>query len=158
MRAKTARRRGRDALFVLIVAFAGMVSIAQTCEGACDGEKIAPATALEEAGNGALLLIDVRSPLEWKMTGLPSGARSATIHNAAGMSGFLDEVLALAGGDRDKRIALICAGGVRSARAQRFLMSDGFTQVLDVDEGMLGHPDAPGWIARGLPTEPCKEC
>lgn len=91
-------------------------------------------------------------------TGLPSGARAATIHNAAGLRGFLDEVLALAGGDRDRRIAFICAGGVRSARAQRFLESEGFTQVLDVDEGMLGRPDAPGWINRGLPTESCAAC
>ncbi len=158
MKAKTACRRGRDALFVLMVAFVGLAPAARACEGTCGGEKIAPAAALQEVESGALLLIDVRSPQEWHMTGLPSGARAATIHNAAGLGGFLDEVLALAGGDRDRRIALICAGGVRSARAQRFLESEGFTQVLDVDEGMLGRPDAPGWINRGLPTEPCAAC
>lgn len=144
MRAKTACRRGRDALFVLMVVFVGWVPMAQACEGTCGGEKIAPAAAFAEVESGELLLIDVRSPREWGMTGIPAGARAATIHNPAGLGGFLDEVLALTGGDRDKRIALICAGGVRSARAQRFLESEGFTQVLDVDEGMLGRPDVPG--------------
>ena len=158
MSAMTARRHGADILLVLMVAFIAWAPMAQACEGNCGGEKITPPAALEAVESGDLLLIDVRSPQEWRMTGLPSGGQAATIHNPAGLGGFLDEVLALAGGDKDRPIAVICAGGVRSARAQRFLESEGFTQVLDVDEGMMGRPDAAGWINRGLPTEPCAEC
>jgi rhodanese-related sulfurtransferase len=63
-----------------------------------------------------------------------------------------------AAGDKDLPIALICAGGVRTAFAADLLRDRGFTQILDVGEGMLGSGDGPGWIARGLPTEPCPQC
>ncbi len=98
-----------------------------------------------------LLLIDVRSPREWKETGVPAGAKLVSINNARGASGFLADILKAAGGDKTKSIALICAVGNRSSRGQRFLEARGFTNVHDVSEGMLGRGDQPGWLARKLP-------
>lgn len=122
------------------------------------GGVIAADEALRQSQAGELLIVDVRSPREWRETGLPKGAAAVTIHDPNGPEGFLTAMLAAAGGDKAKPIALICASGVRSNRAHRFLEAKGFTAVVDVSEGMLGRRDKPGWLKRGLPTEPCKSC
>ena len=112
--------------------------------------------ARASAVSGRVTLVDVRSPQEWRQTGVPSGASAITIHNRDGIKAFVAEVEKAVGGDRSKPIALICAGGVRSARALEILAAAGFTRIHDVSEGMLGRPDAgPGWLQRGLPvTDP----
>ena len=48
--------------------------------------------------------------------------------------------------DSSKPVLCICAGGVRSERAARFLVSQGFANVTNMAEGMKG------WASRGLPT------
>jgi rhodanese-related sulfurtransferase len=105
-------------------------------------------TAFRRAGAGALLLVDIRQPDEWADTGSPEGAQRLDLRNPD----FLDRLSALAEGDRTRPIALICARGGRSARATQALRDAGFTNVLDVSEGMLGSSAGPGWLARGLPT------
>lgn len=120
--------------------------------------KITAEEAYARLSSGELVLLDVRSPAEWRETGLPAGAKAVTIHNPRGMGAFLDEVLKAVDGDRERPVALICAGGVRSSRAQRYLMAHGFSNVFNVSEGMAGNVLAPGWLARGLPTEPCTAC
>ena len=66
---------------------------------------------------------------------------------------FFDEILALSKANPGKRIALICAGGVRSAAMQSKLSELGLTSVIDVTEGMMGNDGKPGWLARGLPVK-----
>jgi rhodanese-related sulfurtransferase len=114
--------------------------------------------ALAQARAGTIVLIDVRSPAEWRQTGVPAGAKTVTIHHPRGARGFLRDILKAAGGDKSRPIALICARGVRSSRAKRFLDANGFTNVRDVPEGMLGRGSRPGWLARKLPTTPCTTC
>lgn len=48
--------------------------------------------------------------------------------------------------DKEQPILCICAGGVRSERATRFLLSQDFKDVTNMAEGMKG------WLGRGLPT------
>ena len=122
------------------------------------GGLIAADEAHRQSQAGELLIVDVRSPREWRQTGLPKGAAAVTIHDPNGPEGFLVAMLSATGGDKARPIALICASGVRSNRAHRFLETKGFTSVVDVSEGMLGRRDAAGWLKRGLPTEPCKTC
>lgn len=122
-----------------------------------DDGRIDAATAHAAALAGERTLIDVRSPREWRDTGLPDGGVPITIHGPDGWDGFLAGVLALVAGDRSRPIALICAAGNRSAAARRFLHSRGFSDVADVSEGMIGRQGASGvapsgWIRRGLPT------
>jgi hypothetical protein len=38
------------------------------------------------------------------------------------------------------------------------LAEAGFTSVHDISEGMIGGQNGPGWLARALPTTPCKAC
>ena len=109
--------------------------------------------------NGKLTLIDVRSPQEWQKSEIPEGSLAITMHDPGGKEAFRDAVLKAVGGDKKRPIALICAVGGRSSWAQRYLKSEGFKTVFDVSEGMFGRGKSmPGWLKRGLPTEPCPDC
>jgi rhodanese-related sulfurtransferase len=113
------------------------------------------------AARGALTLMDVRLPSEWAETGLPAGATGVSLQNPLThevRAGFVDDVLRAVGGDRAHPLALICARGSRSGFARELLAEAGFTNVDDVSEGVVGGPNGPGWLARGLPTEPCRAC
>lgn len=114
----------------------------------------APAAA-KAAAAGETTIVDVRSPGEWRQTGVARGAATVTIHNPDGIKAFVREMTKAVAGDKSRPIALICAAGVRSARAARILAANGFTNIQNVAEGMLGRPDAgPGWLKRGLPVSP----
>lgn len=96
-----------------------------------------------------MVLVDIRTEGEWMRTGVAEGAVTLT---AAGPE-FVEHVLDLLGGDKTKPVGLVCASGNRSAHAQRYLKAHGFTNVVNVVEGMTGGFGAgPGWILRGLPT------
>jgi rhodanese-related sulfurtransferase len=117
--------------------------------------------ALRKVAAGELILIDVRSEKEWRETGIPKGALAISIHDPRGKTGFLEKVRAAIGGTSDKPVATICAAGVRSDRTQIWLLEAGYQPVMNVREGMLGRwrplePAQPGWLKRGLPTEPWK--
>ncbi len=141
---------------LVICAFAAFAAAMPPSTATAAGGRVTPAQAHSEAAAGARVLIDVRSPPEWKRSGLPRGAATVTIHQPA--PAFLDGILAAIGGDRDRPIALICATGIRSHRAQQFLESRGFTDVLNVDGGLYGAPGSAGWVKSGLPMNPCKKC
>lgn len=117
-----------------------------------------PVAANEAAQTGAILLLDIRSPREWRQSGVPAPALTVTWHDPRGQYGFVKTVLDTVQGDRTRPIALICAAGVRSSRARRLLESEGFTTVYDVSEGMYGARSGPGWKARGLSLRPCDSC
>ena len=114
--------------------------------------------ALRLAQAGEIVLVDVRSPQEWRQTGVPAGARRVTIHNADGLVGFLNAMRRELDGEFDRPIAVICAQGNRSSVAQSALSEAGYSQVFNIREGMLGSADGPGWLSRGLPTDDCGAC
>jgi rhodanese-related sulfurtransferase len=122
------------------------------------GQVIAADRAMQLAAADEMVLVDVRSPQEWRQTGVPAGARMVTIHQPDGLIGFLKEMNDTLGADHSRPIALICARGNRSTLASSALAEAGYTQIYNIREGMLGSPDGPGWLARGLPTEPCGQC
>ncbi|OAN85807.1 hypothetical protein A8B74_05990 [Sulfitobacter geojensis] len=103
--------------------------------------------ALAAAQAGEILLIDIRRPDEWARTGIGQGAVAIDMRR----TDFIEVLLGHVGGRRDVPVALICARGVRSAKMSARLDAAGFTQVLDVPEGMSGSGAGPGWIKRGLP-------
>lgn len=114
--------------------------------------------ALEAARAGKITLIDIRTPGEWRQTGVAPGATRINMLHPQGAAGFLDEVLAKVGGDKAAPIALICRTGNRTTQVQRFLKAQGFTQVYNVREGMAGSDAGPGWLARRLPVDSCSSC
>ncbi|MET4807441.1 rhodanese-like domain-containing protein [Limibacillus sp. MBR-115] len=115
--------------------------------------------AAEMIGRNALMLVDVRSPREWRDTGIPKSARTVTIHDPEGFVAFVEKIVAASDGDLNRPVGLICAAGVRSSYAYKLLQERGFTNVYNVTEGMFGNPNyGPGWLKRDLPIEPCEDC
>ncbi|ABD56114.1 rhodanese-like domain-containing protein [Jannaschia sp. CCS1] len=106
-------------------------------------------TAHDLAREGEIVLIDIRRPDEWEATGSPASGHRLDMRR----DDFTDALLALTGGDTDVRVALICMRGVRSSRMTNRLTEAGFTQIIDVPEGMLGSGAGPGWISEGLPLD-----
>jgi rhodanese-related sulfurtransferase len=105
--------------------------------------------AMSAALKGEVVLVDIRSRQEWKETGLAAPARPISMHEG----GFLQKLMEVAGGDRNKRIAIICATGGRTRYLQHALAGAGFVNIIDVSEGMMGSPAGPGWLKRGLPVK-----
>ena len=131
---------------------------AQEATQRAGAQLIAADRAMSLAAAGAVVVVDVRSPQEWRQTGVPAGSLQVTIHRPDGLVGFLDAMNETLGPDHGRPVALICARGNRSTLASSALAEAGYTQVYNIREGMLGSPDGPGWLARGLPTEPCGKC
>lgn len=111
-----------------------------------------PETAHRLAAANEVVLVDIRRPDEWAKTG--SGEHAVRLDLRR--KDFVAQLDKLVGGDRSAPLALICARGVRSARENNKLIAAGFTNIIDVPEGMLGNAKGPGWIKRGLPlnTDP----
>jgi rhodanese-related sulfurtransferase len=78
--------------------------------------------------------------------------------NTQGEAGFVQQVAAEMSGNKHTPIGLLSLGGNRAVNAQQVLRKAGFTQVYVIKEGMLGSSAGPGWIARGLPVQPCPGC
>lgn len=113
-----------------------------------DDATLAPHEAHAKAMAGEIVLVDIRTPAEWRRTGVPAGAVAVDMRDPA----FEERLLAALSGDRTAPVAVICASGGRSARMQERLAAAGFPRVLDVTEGVVGGWNGPGWIARGLPV------
>ena len=108
-----------------------------------------PREAAPKIASGEMLLVDVRTPQEWQATGLAKNAVAIDLRD----SGFQAKLAALRKGKEDKPVALICAGGIRSAQVQVSLAQQGVTQTVNIIGGMSGYGNAKGWIADGLPVE-----
>ena len=104
---------------------------------------------------GKITLIDIRTPPEWKETGVARGAKLVNMLHPQGAPGFANALLDQVKSDRNAPIALICRTGNRTTQVQRYLQSQGFTQVYTVKEGRAGSTAGPGWLKRGLPVETC---
>ena len=112
-----------------------------------DGDTIDPPMAHKLAQSSEITLRDIRRPDEWARTGSGQGAHRLDMRR----KDFISALDALVAGDRSKPVALICATGVRSNRMSEKLKNAGFSNIIDVPEGMMGSKAGPGWIKRKLP-------
>jgi len=112
----------------------GMITVAQAHAGATGGD---------------IFLIDIRRPDEWKRTGVGEGAYPIDMRR----KDFTDALLEVTKGERSAAVALICARGVRSRKMTVRLQQAGFTNIIDVPEGMLGSGAGPGWLKSDLPVD-----
>ncbi|MBO9435875.1 rhodanese-like domain-containing protein [Ruegeria sp. R13_0] len=113
------------------------------------GGQLEVTQAHQKAVAGDVLLVDIRTPREWRATGVGQGAQPLDMRR----EDFIPALVQMAGGDKSAPVALICARGVRSARLSNQLTAAGFTNIIDVPEGMLGSAAGPGWVRAGLPVE-----
>lgn len=125
----------------------GSVAWSQMNKLPFDGDTIDPPTAHKLAVSGEITLVDIRRPDEWDKTGSGQGAQRLDMRR----KDFITALDGLVSGDRTRPVALICARGVRSNRMSEKLKLAGYTNIIDVPEGMLGSKAGPGWIKRALP-------
>ena len=101
--------------------------------------------------DGKTTILDVRSFRECCQTCIAKGLANFTIQDTDGIRAFICEIVKIAGGNRSKPVALVCAAGARSAGALKIHAANGFTNIQNISEGMLGRTDAgPGWLKPGL--------
>ncbi len=103
--------------------------------------------AYQRAVAGDIYLIDIRRPDEWDRTGIAQPAIALDMRRDD-FETVLQYIFDQTG---VRPVALICARGVRSDRMTARLQSAGFTDVLDVPEGMLGSGAGSGYLKRDLP-------
>jgi sulfur-carrier protein adenylyltransferase/sulfurtransferase len=83
----------------------------------------------ERLGNGdSFRLLDVRTPVEWELARIEE-AVLIPLHELTTRLNELDSW-------REKEIIVICHVGIRSAMAQRFLLSHGFKRVRNLTGGI----------------------
>jgi rhodanese-related sulfurtransferase len=119
---------------------------------------LTPPEAFKKIQAGELTLVDIRTPEEWRDSGVAPDAKRIDLQDPDGMAGFAVKVLAAVNGDKTAPVAVLCRTGSRSSYAQRYLQKKGFTNVINIPEGMIGSMAGPGWIERKLPINPCPEC
>lgn len=138
------------ALFLIPI---GYTMSQQTSGQPANGQRAMTATEAHAAAlSGNVVLVDIRTAGEWKETGIPAAAHAIDMYE--GPQAFTAKLLKITGGDPTRRIALICRTGNRSATLQAHLSKAGFTNVVDVAEGVAGGRSGRGWLKHGLPTRP----
>ena len=102
---------------------------------------------------GEIVLLDIRSPKEWRETGVAKGAWPVSMHE----SDFGKRINAILAQYPPEQVAVMCAVGGRSKYVTDLLEKKGITGVIDMSEGMIGNKRGPGWIARGMEVVTMKE-
>ncbi len=131
------------------LAFVPTSALAQTAAQLIASKKLSVEDAHELAKAGAIILVDIRRPDEWAATGVGEGATPLDMRR----KDFLVQLDVLVNGDKTKPVAVMCARGVRSKWLSTQLENAGYSQIIDVPEGMLGSRAGPGWVRIGLPVE-----
>ncbi len=141
------------ALAALFLVPFGYIMSQQTSGQPAAGQRAMTAPQAHAAAiSGNIVLVDIRTAGEWKETGIPVAAHAIDMYE--GPQAFTAKLLKITGGDPTRRIALICRTGNRSATLQAHLTKAGFTDVVDVAEGVAGGRYGQGWLKHGLPTRP----
>lgn len=132
----------RHYAFRTIVAAALLSLVAVSCgSDTATGrlETVAPAVAAAELDTAGLIVLDVRTPEEYA-SGHVADAVNVDFYRAD----FADRLADL---DRDTPYLLYCRSGNRSGTTLELMRELGFTNVVDVDGGIVA------WAAAGLPLE-----
>ncbi len=130
-------------LKLVFLLFLGSAALAQVNHAEMDAQ-----TAYQAAQSGDLIILDIRTPAEWRQTGLGAGVVGLDMTS----KDFLRTLVAIRQANPARPIALICATGVRSGHVSRFLDENSFGNMVDISEGMMGSDAGTGWLKKGLPT------
>lgn len=105
---------------------------------------LSPREAHEAAQAGRILLVDIRSAVEWADTGLPQGAMPLDADAPA----FEVRIAGLRLDHPGKRIALIDRTGAQAVAVAQKLAGRGWRDLVAVRGGVLGPG---GWLTDKLP-------
>jgi rhodanese-related sulfurtransferase len=110
-------------------------------------ERVSPAEAAAELGDGALL-VDIRSESQRATDGVVPGAvyhpRNVLEWRLDPSSGYNDPAV----GGVERRVIVMCDAGYASSLAAATLREIGFARAADLDGGFQA------WRGAGLPVEP----
>ena len=114
--------------------------------------------AAKEISNN-LIIIDVRNKEEWKETGIIPNSLLIQMLSAGRTirKEYISELLIALGEDKDIKAAIICHSGGRSSATVELLKTEGFNNIFNISEGMVGNGSTTGWINRNLPLIACNE-
>jgi rhodanese-related sulfurtransferase len=128
--------------------------------------RLSPSAAFDLlTDDDAAVLIDVRTPAEWRFVGGPDlAAMRGTVLQIPWQDvdgrpnpAFVAQVRA-AGVDEDQPVLFLCRSGGRSQAAADAAMDEGFAHAVNVDDGFEGPADEhghrgslAGWKVAGLP-------
>lgn len=147
------RRPGTVSRFAAGFALAGLVMIGWVLAAATAVQAEPPvmdaASAHRKAAAGEITLVDIRTPEEWRETGVPASAHTVTLDQPP--KALLSKLDQLLGGNKSRPLALICRTGNRSSMLAAELRKVGYTNVIDVAEGIAGGRNGQGWSKAGLP-------
>ena len=108
---------------------------------------VSPDEALALQTQGALV-VDVRTPEEWKKTGIIPGSKGLTYFDATGgydKDGWLKQLKTLVKSP-GQPVILVCASGRRSNLVGKMLTTEaGYAKVYNLDKGVKG------WTAESKP-------
>ncbi|MDD5036793.1 MAG: rhodanese-like domain-containing protein [Methylococcaceae bacterium] len=103
---------------------------------------------LQAMENQGALVVDVRTPQEWKSTGIIPGSHALTYFDANGgydKEGWLKQLKPLMKSP-DQALIMVCRSGHRSAMVGRMLSDEaGYSKVYHLEKGIRG------WSAESLP-------
>lgn len=131
---------------------AGMIGALMGLMGKTDGTAPTSLTVYQAQEAGALI-VDIRHPMEWKQSGVLSGARLITFESADRFIKALRPHL-----KAGKPVALICASGARTAQAKRLLAGQLDVPVVDIKGGMMGALRAGTPTTRPTRAAGCAAC
>lgn len=114
-----------------------LVMVVSVCLAAGPVNVNAPEAKALMAKKSGLVLIDVRTPGEYQQ-GRLKGAKLIPLYE---LQQRMQEI------PRDKPILIYCAVGARSLQAARFLSSQGYREVYQISDGLVG------WYKNGFPIE-----
>ena len=101
------------------------------------------------------ILVDIRTPEEWRKTGLIQGSQPLMYFDAQGhydTAAWLKQLNQL-GADKNRPIVLICRSGHRSEQVGNLLAKElGYGQVYHLQTGIKG------WLEQHKPVSACVSC
>jgi rhodanese-related sulfurtransferase len=108
---------------------------------------MSPLEVAKLSSDKKIVLIDIRRPEEWAETGVAENAHKLDMTDEL----FLSKLSKITQGNRTQPIALICRTASRTRVVQDALMQMGYSNVINVEGGMIGNDEDKGWIKHGLP-------
>lgn len=148
------RKRLIDLLRYIILGLGLVVATSQ----AKPQDEVDARVAYELMQDGKITIVDIRTPQEWRQTGVAKGAKRVNLLHPNGLQGFAQQLYEVTGADLNAPIVLICRTGSRTSKVLPILQQAGFTNIRHVPQGMIGNSGGDGWIKLGLPIEPCLAC
>jgi rhodanese-related sulfurtransferase len=132
---------------VVLAGVAVLLSSTSFAQNASYPVNISPPEAQKLVTEKKVILIDIRTPEEWRETGVAENAHKIDMNDPM----FLAKLSALTGGDRAKPVALICRTANRTRTVQQALLQSGYATIINVEGGMVGNSADKGWIKHELP-------